>query len=240
MSSSNFIENTSLYLDSMRKLTSELILDNLSSKSDKEQILLMFVRRIKDCSDSISILMTEEKYYDVCILSSHIVEGLILYLFLNENEKEMKNFMDFSMVPYLSNVSVDNRENILKIIKEQNINRFIKPNTKQHSEHFFNRSDYVKTWSRETLFNKSTNITDNKELSEFCYQLYSLLCNYKHFEPYYLDVRYNAENDNTRRLDAYLGIWVSYIVLVSFADEYSKMFNKKINLDNYVNILQNN
>lgn len=42
MTSKTFIENTSLYLDGMRALTSELILDNLSAKSDKEQILLMF------------------------------------------------------------------------------------------------------------------------------------------------------------------------------------------------------
>ena len=118
MTSKNFIENTSLYLDGMRALTSELILDNLSAKSDKEQILLMFIRRIKDCSRSISILMTEEKYYDVCILSSHIVEGLILFLYLNGNENGMKDFLDFSIVPYLT---LDNSENKLSLIEERNI-----------------------------------------------------------------------------------------------------------------------
>lgn len=237
MTSKNFIENTSLYLDGMRALTSELILDNLSAKSDKEQILLMFIRRIKDCSRSISILMTEEKYYDVCILSSHIVEGLILFLYLNGNENGMKDFLDFSIVPYLT---LDNRENNLSLIEERNINRFLNTNAKQHSEHLSKQYEYVKKWSKKNLFDKSRDIKDNKELSKFCYELYSLLCKYKHFEPYYLDVRYNAENYDTSRLDAYLGVWASYIVLVSFTDEYSKIFNKKINLDKYVNILKNN
>ena len=173
----------------------------------------------KMLSSAKSVLHLYNDRYNACILSSHMLEGLIVLTWMLEKPNErVRQYADFGTIEYLEGLAVhpEETEDILNFIKTHNLQRLMKKTVSQQEttdELLLNPNNYYNKWYRpeaNDISDMVKQLTDNNKHPEILNikQSYDRLCAYKHYSPYVMMPRYGT-NANIPNCDEFLAISIA-------------------------------
>lgn len=190
------IEDSKNVLKSLIQCTKDV---QFAQQNEVQGITVSFYNKM--LSSAQAILLLSEDYYNACILSSHMLEGLILLTWILDNPKtRIKQYVDYGAVEQLVGLHVypEQKETLLQAIKQRNIQRLLKAefkNVELTDEILLNPDNYYNIWYRpeaKSIWNiveLLTTETRHQEISNIKF-MYDRLCSYKHYSPYVILPRY--------------------------------------------------
>lgn len=158
----------------------------------------------KMLSSAKAVLHLYKDYYNACIIASHMLEGLIwLKWMLDKPRERVHQYTDFGIIEALGGLHIhpEEKENVLKCIKENNLERFLKKNIQKQEltdEILLNPENYCSKWYRleakdiKDIVNQLTNGGHHQDIINIKH-LYNRLCAYKHYSPYVMLSRYGEK-----------------------------------------------
>ena len=175
---------------------------NFELKKPIQHATVSFYKKM--LSSAKSVLHLYNDCYNACILSSHMLEGLIILTWMLEKPDErVRRYADFGTIEFLEGLHIhpEEREDILNFIKAHNLQRLMKKNVQQKEltdELLLNPNSYYNKWYRPEANNISDmvkQLTDNNKHPEITNikQSYDRLCAYKHYSPYVMMPRYGGK-----------------------------------------------
>ena len=161
-----------------------------TQNTPEQGITVSFLRKMLSSAET--VLKLDENGYDACIIASHMAEGIILLNWLLDDSTRIKDYNDYMFIEFLSVLEIDNshKEQLLDIIKQKKIQRFLKTNKKEilSDENLLNPKNYRNYWYQLTI-NTLSDIPSHlkfevsqKALKDI-YIMYQKLCSYKHYSP---------------------------------------------------------
>lgn len=154
----------------------------------EKAITVSFLRKIQSSAET--ILKIWENGYDACIIANHMTEGVILLNWILDDTKRIKDYEDYAFVEYIALIedNLIDREELLKEIKQNNVQRFLKKKIKNQNisdEILLNREKYRDSWykSETTLKDVSNKIKNelSQKIVRDIYEMYRISCSYKHY-----------------------------------------------------------
>lgn len=145
--------------------------------------------------------LEKDRVFVACSLACQILEGEIQLMWLNKHfDTNGADYIDFGYVEQIDMLRThpDRKDTVLKMIKENNCERFLRKNIKDPD--LLDRNSYNKNWYGNKVQKISKDYFDDvlecikkiPELEEYYnnvdvnYENYQLFCNFKHFATYYV------------------------------------------------------
>lgn len=190
---------------------------NFELKIPMQHAIVSFYKKM--LSSAKSVLHLYNDYYNACILSSHMLEGLIILTWMLEKPDErVRRYADFGTIEFLEGLHIhpEKREDILNFIKAHNLQRLMKKNVQQKEltdELLLNPNSYYNKWYRpeaNDISDMVKQLTDDNKHPEITNikQSYDRLCAYKHYSPYVMMPRYGTKM-NIPNGDEFLAISIA-------------------------------
>lgn len=189
-----------------------------ATNNAQQGITVSFYKRLM--SSAKAILALTDDAYNGCILTSHMLEVLIQLTWLLDKEERIKQYVDFGVVEQLEGLHLypEKKEQILKIIKEKNIQRLLQKKFLEkkitdkillESENYYNFWYKPEANSLSTIVDKLTKDGHHKEIVNLN-DMYKKFCSYKHCSPYVMLPRYAAIIPVEELPDAFLAVTVAF------------------------------
>ena len=211
---------------------------NFETSNYQQCITVSFYARLVSSSNAILLLIDDA--YNACILVSHMIEALIQLIWMQEQEDRIKQYIDFGVVEQLDSLNIypENREKIIKYIKEHRVQRLLKKefldksitdkiilNAKNYHKFWYNPdANSIKTIADKLIKNENHGEADN------LYHMYKRFCSYKHCSPYVMLPR-NSTKFKPEVPDAFLAITVAFQCLYICCLLVNKYQSAPVNLD---------
>ena len=189
-----------------------------ATNNAKQGITVSFYKRLMSSAKAI-LSLTDDAYIG-CILTSHMLEALIQLVWLLDREERIKQYIDFGVVEQLEGLYLhpEKKEQILKIIKEKNIQRLLQKDfldKKITDKILLKPENYYKFWykpeanSLSKIVEKLTKDGHHKEIANLN-DMYKKFCSYKHCSPYVMLPRYAVTIPVEELPDAFLAVTVAF------------------------------
>lgn len=216
---------------------------NFELETPVQHAIVSFYKKM--LSSAKSVLHLYNDYYNACILSSHMLEGLIILTWmLDKPEERVRRYADFGAVEALEGLHIhpEEREYLLNFIKKNNLKRLLKINIQEQEltdEILLNPKNYYNKWYRPEARDISDivkQLTDNNKHPEISNikQSYDRLCAYKHYSPYVMMPRYGGKNVKETP-DQFIAITIALQSLYTALVYVNLCQNNKIDIQDITN-----
>lgn len=186
-----------------------------ATNNAQQGITVSFYKRLM--SSAKAILSLTGDAYNGCILTSHMLEALIQLTWLLDKPERIKQYVDYGIVEQLEGLylHLEKKGQILSIIKEKDIKRFLK---KEFLDEIITDKillDYKNYWykpeanSLSAMVDKLTKDGKHQEINNLNH-LYHRFCSYKHCSPYVMLPRYAKTIPVEELPDAFLAVTVAF------------------------------
>ena len=210
-----------------------------ATNNAQQGITVSFYKRLM--SSAKAILLLTDDAYNGCILTSHMLEVLIQLTWLLDKRERIKQYVDYGIVEQLEGLYLhpEKKEQILKIIKEKNIQRLLQKKfleKKITDKILLESENYYKFWykpeanSLSTMVEKLTKDGKHQEINNLNH-LYHRFCSYKHCSPYVMLPRYAATIPVEDLPDAFLAVAVAFQCLYICCLLVNKYQQSPVNID---------
>ena len=214
-----------LYNDITRKLLKTELLDT----SPELSFITSFAVKILSTQYAIDRLLKQNLSFEAMILTSHIIEGvIILDWLLLDFTKRHKDFIDFYIV---ENINKVDPKKILELADKAQLKRFLRKNIAPTIENLIKRENYCSNWF--SRYNKNIFTMSEEIKRPRLYRLYRLSCSYKHFNPNIMWHRY-METIEYPAIDKELVCRMGFLVLYEMVNIYNRFYPETIQIDKIV------